>query len=137
MNSKRILLVDDEVALTNSLSRLLENRGYEVEAVDNGKDALRALGEAPFDAVVLDLKMPGMDGITTLDEIGQLGLFTQTIILTGYGTSETAEKAKKMGALDFLSKPVDLNVLVASIEGALKKKRRVETQSDLDKMIRG
>jgi len=137
MNSKRILLVDDEVALTSSLSRLLENRGYEVKAVDNGKDALRALGDAPFDAVVLDLKMPGMDGITTLDEIGQLGLFTQTIILTGYGTSETAEKAKKMGALDFLSKPVDLNVLVASIEGALKKKRRVESQSDLDKMIRG
>ena len=129
--------VDDEVALTNSLSKLLENRGYEVKAVDNGKDALRALGEAPFDAVVLDLKMPGMDGITTLEEIGRLGLFTQTVILTGHGTSETAEKAKKMGAHDFLSKPFDLNVLVASIEGALKKKRRVETQSDLDQMIRG
>lgn len=136
MDSKRILLVDDEVALTDRLSRLLENRGYKVKAVENGKDALRALGEASYDAVVLDLKMPGMDGITTLEEIGQLGLFTQTIMLTGHGTSETAEKAKKMGALDFLSKPFDLNVLVASIEGALKKKRRVETQSDLDTMIR-
>ena len=67
--SKRILLVDDEVDFTTSLSRLLLVRGYEVEAVNNGNAALRLLGETPFDAVVLDLKMPGMDGITTLDEI--------------------------------------------------------------------
>ncbi|MBN1103018.1 MAG: response regulator, partial [Deltaproteobacteria bacterium] len=66
MNPKRILLVDDEVDFTHSLSRLLLGRGYEVRAVDNGKEALRALGEQPFDTVVLDLKMPGMDGITTL-----------------------------------------------------------------------
>ena len=137
MGSKRILLVDDEVVLTDRLTALLENRGYEVKAVDNGKDALRALGEAPFDAVALDLKMPGMDGITTLKEIGQLGLFTQTIFLTGHGTSETAAKAKELGALDFLSKPFELNDLVSSIEIAVKKKRRIETQSDLDKMIRG
>jgi DNA-binding NtrC family response regulator len=137
MDSKRILLVDDEVALTDRLSKLLENRGYEVRAVGNGDDALRALGEAPFDAVVLDLKMPGMDGITTLEEIGQLGLFTQTIFLTGHGTSETAAKARALGALDFLSKPFDLNDLVDSIEAAVKKKWRIETQADLDTMIRG
>jgi DNA-binding NtrC family response regulator len=136
MSSKRILLVDDEVAFTHSLSRLLLVRGYEVKAVDNGKDALRVLGEAPVDAVVLDLKMPGMDGITTLEEIQQLGLFAQTIILTGHGTQETAEKAKKMGAHDFLTKPVDLNELTASIEGALKKKTRIETKADLGGMIR-
>jgi len=136
MSSKRILLVDDEVAFTHSLSRLLLVRGYEVKAVDNGKDALRVLGEAPVDAVVPDLKMPGMDGITTLEEIQQLGLFAQTIILTGHGTPETAEKAKKMGAHDFLTKPVDLNELTASIEGALKKKSRIETKADLDRMIR-
>lgn len=137
MNSKRILLVDDEVAFTNSLSRLLLVRGYEVRAVDNGEEALRALGETPFDAVVLDLKMPGMDGITTLEEIKQLGLFTQTIILTGHGTSETAEAARKLGAHDFLTKPFQLDELLASIEGALKKKTRFETKADLDHMIRG
>ncbi len=136
MSPKRILLVDDEVAFTRSLSRLLLVRGYEVRAVDNGKEALRALGEAPFDAVVLDLKMPGMDGITTLEEIRQLGLFTQTIILTGHGTAETAETARKMGAHDFLTKPFDLNELLASIESALKKKIQVETKTDLDSMIR-
>jgi DNA-binding NtrC family response regulator len=136
MDAKRILLVDDEVAFTNSLSRLLLVRGYEVKAVNDGKEALRVLGEAPFDAVVLDLKMPGMDGITTLEEIQQLGLFTQTIILTGHGAAETAEKARKMGAHDFLHKPFDLKELLASIEGALKKKTRVETQADLDHMIR-
>jgi DNA-binding NtrC family response regulator len=85
---------------------------------------------------VLDLKMPGMDGITTLEEIQQLGLFTQTIILTGHGTAETAEKAKKMGAHDFIHKPFDLKQLLASIDGALKKKTRVETHTELDRMIR-
>ena len=136
MDSKRILLVDDEVAFTRSLSQVLMFRGYEVEAVDNGRDALRALGERPFDAVVLDLKMPGMDGITTLEEIQQLGLFAQTIILTGHGTDETAEKARAMGAHDFLHKPFDLDELLGSIESALKKKARIETKSDLDRMIR-
>ena len=136
MDAKRILLVDDEVAFTNSLSRLLLVRGYDVKAVNDGKEALRVLGETPFDAVVLDLKMPGMDGITTLEEIQQLGLFTQTIILTGHGTTETAEKAREMGAHDFLHKPFDLKELLASIEGALKKKTRVETKADLDDLIR-
>jgi len=136
MDPKRILVVDDEVAFTNSLSRLLLIRGYEVKAVNDGKEALRVLGEAPFDAVVLDLKMPGMDGITTLEEIQQLGLFTQTIILTGHGTAETAEKAREMGAHDFLHKPFDLKELLASIEGALKKKTRVEAKADLDHLIR-
>jgi len=65
MQSKRILLVDDEVDFTTSLSRLLLHRGYEAEAVNDGRSALRRLAEGPFDAVVLDLKMPGMDGITT------------------------------------------------------------------------
>ncbi|PKN61443.1 MAG: response regulator [Deltaproteobacteria bacterium HGW-Deltaproteobacteria-15] len=134
--SKRILLVDDEVDFTTSLSRLLLVRGYEVEAVNNGNAALRLLGEAPFDAVVLDLKMPGMDGITTLDEIQQLGLFTQTIILTGYGTEETAERARKMGAHDFLSKPMDIEVLLESIESAVHKKSRIERKTDLDQLIR-
>ncbi|PKN29082.1 MAG: response regulator [Deltaproteobacteria bacterium HGW-Deltaproteobacteria-21] len=134
--SKRILLVDDEVDFTTSLSRLLLVWGYEVEAVNNGNAALRLLGEAPFDAVVLDLKMPGMDGITTLDEIQQLGLFTQTIILTGYGTEETAERARKMGAHDFLSKPMDIEVLLASIESAVHKKNRIERKTDLDQLIR-
>jgi DNA-binding NtrC family response regulator len=80
--------------------------------------------------------MPGMDGITTLDEIRQLGLFTQTIILTGYGTEETAERARKMGAHDFLSKPLDLEELLKSIESALGKKKRIERKTDLDQLIR-
>ena len=70
------------------------------------------------------------------EEIRQLGLFAQTIILTGHGTPETAETARKMGAYDFLSKPCPLDELLASIEGALKKKIRVETKTDLDNMIR-
>ncbi len=136
MKSKRILLVDDEVAFTDSLSRLLLVRGYDVKAVSSGGEALQVLGQEPFDAVVLDLKMPGMDGMSTLEEIQQLGLFTQTVILTGHGTEETAQKAREMGAHDFLHKPFDLKDLLASIEGALSKKRRVQLKADLDHMIR-
>jgi DNA-binding NtrC family response regulator len=137
MQSKRILLVDDERDFTNSLSRLLLHRGYEAEAVNDGYAALKRLAVEPFDAVVLDLKMPGMDGITTLDEIQQLGLFTQTIILTGHGTEETAEKARRMGAHDFLRKPCDVEKLLESIESALHKKTSIERKTDLDQMIRG
>ena len=72
-----------------------------MKAVNDGKEALRVLGEAPFDAVVLDLKMPGMDGITTLEEIQQLGLFTQTIILTGHGTARNGRKGQEDGCPRF------------------------------------
>jgi CheY-like chemotaxis protein len=85
----KILLVDDEVIFTHNLSKLLEVRGYEVTIANDGQTALRAFGEKKFDVIVLDLKMPGMDGIAILEEIKKLGLFTETLILTGRGPSRT------------------------------------------------
>jgi len=83
MKGPRILLVDDEVVFTTNMSKLLTNRGYSVTPVNSGDSAIRELEENDFDVVVLDLKMPGMDGITTLKEIKKLDLFTETLILTG------------------------------------------------------
>jgi DNA-binding NtrC family response regulator len=114
----KVLFVDDEKIFTDNMSKLLMARGYRVNAVNDGESAINALKEHKFDVVVLDLKMPGMDGITTLKEIKKLNLFTETLILTGNGTNNMAMEALKLGAYDYLSKPCEINDLVAKIEGA-------------------
>ncbi|KAF0122356.1 MAG: response regulator receiver [bacterium] len=126
MEEAKILLVDDEVVFTNNISKLLANRGYRVTAVYDGESAIRALEKERFDVVVLDLRMPGIDGITTLAAIKKLGLFTEILLLTGHGSMNTAVEAMKLGAYDYLSKPCDIDELVAKIEGAWKKTRKNE-----------
>jgi len=134
MKGSKILLIDDEAVFTNNMSKLLIYRGYRVETADSGDRAIRILEEQDFDVIVLDLKMPGMDGITTLKEIKKLGLFTETLILTGHGSIDTALEAIKLGAYDYLTKPCDIDELVAKIEGAWEKKDEVE-KKDRDEKI--
>jgi DNA-binding NtrC family response regulator len=119
----RVLLVDDETIFTKNMSKLLKNRGYAVTAVNSGDAAIQELEQHPFDVIVLDLKMPGMDGITTLKEIMKLGLFTETLILTGHGSIDSALEAMKLGAYDYLTKPCEIDELVAKIEAAWAKKK--------------
>ena len=126
MEGARILLVDDEVEFTENVARLLEARGYHVKAVNSGDGAIQALDREKFDVMVLDLKMPGMDGITTLKEVKKLDLFTQTLILTGHGAIETALEALKLGAYDYLTKPCEIDELVEKIEGAWRKNNGIE-----------
>jgi DNA-binding NtrC family response regulator len=118
----KVLLVDDEPVFTANMAKLLTNRGYKVTAVNSGDAAIRTLQDQDFDVVVLDLMMPGMDGITTLKQIKQLGLFTETLILTGHGSIDTALEAIKLGAYDYLTKPCEIGELVAKIEGAWSRK---------------
>ena len=122
MPGSRVLLVDDETIFTKNMSKLLKNRGYQVTAVNSGDGAIRELEQNHFDVIVLDLKMPGMDGIATLKEIIKLGLFTETLILTGHGPIDTALEAMKLGAYDYLTKPCEIEELVAKIEAAWEKK---------------
>ncbi len=138
MKGSKILLVDDEVVFTTNMSKLLNSRGYRVTAVNSGDEAIRELEADDFDVVVLDLKMPGMDGITTLKEIKKLDLFTQTLILTGHGSIDTALEAVKLGAYDYLTKPCEIDDLVEKIEGAwVKKEQHVqeELQENIQKMV--
>ena len=118
MIGSKILLVDDEVIFTRNMETLLDARGYRSTLVNSGAEAIRALENEDFDVVVLDLKMPGMDGLTTLKEIKKLGLFTQTLILTGHGSIDSALEAIKLGAYDYLTKPCQISELVEKIEGA-------------------
>jgi DNA-binding response OmpR family regulator len=127
MKGSKILLVDDEVVFTTNMGKLLTNRGYKVTAVNSGDAAIQALDKESYDVVVLDLKMPGMDGITTLKEIKKLGIFTETLILTGHGSMDTAFKAIEMGAYDYVTKPCEIAELVAKIEAADARKKVKET----------
>jgi len=140
METTRILLVDDETEFTDSMSRLLRNRGYQVTAVNSGQEAINCLGQGRFDVMVLDLKMPGMDGMTTLKEAKRLNVFTETLILTGHATVDTALEAIKLGAYDYLTKPCEINDLVQKIQGAGEKKEAAEKQEfskKIDKIIEG
>jgi DNA-binding NtrC family response regulator len=138
MKGSRILLVDDEVVFTTNMSKLLTSRGYRVTAVNSGDAAIQELEKNDYDVVVLDLKMPGMDGITTLKEIKKLDLFTQTLILTGHGSIDTALEAVRLGAYDYLTKPCEIDDLVNKIEGAWQKKDthvKEEMQENVQKII--
>lgn len=134
MIGSKILLVDDEKVFCNNMSKLLTIRGYRVNAVNSGDSAIHALEKEKFDVVVLDLKMPGMDGITTLKEIKKLGLFTETLILTGHGSIDTAMEAIKLGAYDYLTKPCEIEELIEKIEGAWEKKDGAE-KKDIEEKI--
>ena len=134
MRGSKILLVDDEVVFTTNMGKLLTNRGYKVTAANSGDAAIQALEKENFDVVVLDLKMPGMDGLTTLKEIKKLGLFTETLILTGHGSIDTALEAIKLGAYDYLTKPCEIDDLMGKIEGAWQKKEGTEKKEMKAKM---
>ncbi len=134
MKDARILLVDDEVVFANNMSKLLTRRGYKVTAVNSGDAALQALMENAFDLVVLDLKMPGMDGLATMHEMRKLGLFIEVLILTGHGSIDTALEAIQLGAYDYVTKPCEITDLVSKIEAAFerkptKRKRRVRPKT--------
>lgn len=132
---KRILFVDDETVFADNMSKLLNNRGYDVTTVYSGGQAIQTLVNHDFDVVVLDLKMPGMDGLAALKEIKKLDLFTQTLILTGHGAIDSALEATKLGAYDYLTKPCEINDLISKIEGAWMRKDNDQRQ-DLEETIK-
>ena len=129
MKKADILLVDDEIVFTTNMSRLLTSRGYQVTPVQNGEEALAALKEKPFDVMVLDLKMPMMDGITTLQEMKKMNLLTEVLILTGHGSMDTAFQAIEMGAYDYVTKPCEIAELVSKIEAAHARKKVKEKKN--------
>ena len=138
MIGAKILLVDDEEVFARNMAKLLSTRGYKVNSVNSGNAAIRLLEWQSVDVIVLDLKMPGMDGLTTLKEIQKMGLFTQTLILTGHGSIDTALEAIKLGAYDYLTKPCEIDELVDKIEGAWAQKddaARKEMMAKLQRVV--
>ena len=122
MENTSVLLVDDEVDFTNSMSRLLRNRGYHVTAVNTCDSAIEALHQGKYDVMILDLRMPDMSGMILLQEIRKFRLETETIILTGNPDIHTVLNSIRLGAHDYLVKPCKIEDLVAKIHGARLKK---------------
>jgi two-component system, OmpR family, response regulator len=122
MGTARILLVDDEVAFANNIAKLISKRGYEVVTVYNGESAIKAVEENEFDVIVLDLKMPGIDGLTTLKAIKKSQPKVEVIILTGHGSMDSGIDGIQLGAFDFIMKPVRFDDLHESIRQAYQRK---------------
>jgi len=118
----RVLLVDDELDFLEVMEERLKNRGMEVTTSSNAEDALKQVASEPFDAVILDLKMPGIDGLETLNLIKEQRPEVQVILLTGHATVEKGVEAIKRGAMEFVEKPADLEFLTEKIESAREKK---------------
>ncbi len=114
----KILLVDDEQDFIDLLSERLESRDIDVEKSTTGEKAVDKVKDENYDAVVLDLKMPGMDGIEALKKIMEINPEMQIIILTGHATVDKGVKAMKLGALDFIEKPVKMDELLEKINKA-------------------
>ncbi len=119
MNSK-ILVVDDEQTILDSVTDILEDEGFQVITALNGKSCLQLMGEDMPDLVLLDIWMQGMDGLEVLKRIKQEWSFIPVVIMSGHGTIETAVKATKLGAFDFVEKPLSYDPLVLTIQNALK-----------------
>jgi two-component system nitrogen regulation response regulator NtrX len=114
-----ILAVDDEPTILKSLSGILSDEGFEVLTASNGYEALKIIDQESPDLVLLDIWMPGIDGIETLQEIKRTNPFLQVVIISGHGTIETAVKATKSGAYDFIEKPLSIEKVVVTINNAL------------------
>ena len=131
----KVLLVDDEEQFLETLTQRLEIRGLKVEAVTGGDEALSMVGDKKIDAVILDLAMPGLDGIETLRLLKEKRPDLQIIMLTGKATVKSGIEAMKLGAVDFLEKPVDLNLLLEKI-GEAKNKRLLLIQKNREEEIK-
>ena len=119
----KVLLVDDAKDFVAYMRKRLSARGMDVSTAYSGQEALDIISKEPLDVVVLDVLMPGMDGIETLQEIRKIKPELQVIMLTGHGTVESAAEGMKLGAVDYLLKPCDLDTLLNSINDAYNKKK--------------
>ena len=129
MSESRVLLVDDEKEFLSVLAERLEARGLTVETAESGEAALQKAAKRAFDVVLLDMAMPGMNGIETLTGLLKINPNIQVILLTGRATLGQAVEAMKLGALDLVEKPADIAHLVARIHDATARKWSLDDEN--------
>src|SRR5260221_5493164 len=123
-----ILIVDDEPGVRTALSGVLRDEGYAVDAVSSGEECLERLTRGAVDLIVLDVWLPGMDGLATLGRLRERQVDAQVVLISGHGNIESAVRAIKMGAFDFVEKPLSLDKTVLVIRNALHQ-RRLEAEN--------
>ena len=130
-----ILIVDDESGIRQSLKGVLEDEGYRTSLAETGEACLEILHKQTQDVVLLDVWLPGIDGLETLQKIRELDNAPEVIMISGHGTIETAVRATKLGAYDFLEKPLSLDKTLILIKNAIEAKRLRGENRDLKKQL--
>ena len=123
-----VLIVDDEPGVRSALAGVLRDEGYQVDAVESGESCLERLSRQPYDVVVLDVWLPGMDGLATLTRMRERQVDSQVVIISGHGSVESAVRAIKMGAFDFVEKPLSLEKTVLVVRNAFRQ-RHLEAEN--------
>ena len=122
----KVLIVDDEINLLKTLSDILNRNGYEVAVAKNGPSALSLIEKNGFDIALLDIRMPHMDGVELLERIKVQRPDIEVIIMTAYATIETAKRSIKLGAYDYIQKPLDIDEVLINLKNIAQMKARVE-----------
>ena len=134
--TRRVLVVDDEESIRNAIGKFLKSRGYDVAVVENGADALDALQRERFDALVCDVRMPGMLGTEVVPRAIELRPDLAVLMLTAVNDAPTATEALAHGAMDYLVKPVELDDLAKAVERAVRRRDLEIQQRNVERMIR-
>ncbi len=129
MPQERILIIDDEKNIVSSLKGILADEGYDVSVADDGLDALDMIQSDPPDLLLLDIWLPGMDGIEVLKTVKTYHPNIEVLIMSGHGTIDTAVKATKLGAYDFIEKPFSMGHLTQSVQSAFKLKKKLSEKT--------
>ncbi|MBU6342899.1 MAG: sigma-54 dependent transcriptional regulator [Bacteroidetes bacterium] len=132
----KILIVDDETPIRRTLRDILEFEQYEVEEASDGLECVAKVQKDKYDVIIMDIKMPKMDGIEALERLQILSPETPVIMVSGHGTIDTAVEAVKKGAFDFISKPPDLNRMLITVRNALERAELVNTTQVLRKQVK-
>ncbi len=135
MEDFRVLIVDDELDFLETILKRLKRRKIDAMGVSSGKDALDLLERQPFDVVILDVRMPGMDGIETLKEMKKRRPLMEVIMLTGHASVEAGMQGMQLGAFDFVMKPADIDELLEKIRQAHERKQLHEERMRQSKII--
>ena len=136
MRDMQLLIIDDEERFVKTTQALLERKGVHTHVATNGTDAMQVLEKERVDVVVLDIKMPGLDGIETLRVIKKRYPLVEVIMLTGHASAETAVEGMSLGAFDYLMKPCDVEKLLEKAEAAYEKKNAQAEKARKEKIDR-
>ncbi len=132
MKAQKVCIVDDDPKIVYAIQMILENQGYDILCCSSGNECIDALESDELDVVFLDIAMPDISGLQILGEIKNRGLNIPVIIMTGFGTMETAIKAIQLGAFEYLTKPLDMQKVRLLAQRALEVSRMREQISDLN-----
>ncbi len=136
MIKDKILVIDDETGIRSSLKGILEDENFTVKTTDTGEKGLDILRGENFDLVLLDIWLPKLNGIEVLEKIKKIEENTQVIMITGHGSVEAAVKATKLGAFDFLEKPLSLEKVIVTVKNALEHRQLEEENIQLKERVR-